>query len=285
MPAAATTMRHLKRLVETPDLKVGGSTDLVGGSTDLAGGADVHQVEPPTFRSGDRQSIPFPSWNRTWLSWFIRRISLPTWILPLARVFMQLRVDGLDHLRSLRGPVIFASNHLSHMDTPAIMIALPARWRYRLAPAMAKEFFTRHFFPETATRKQWFTNSLNYYLSCQFFNAFPLPQREAGTRQTLRYIGEVLGDGYSVLIFPEGKRSDSGALLPFRPGVGMIASRLDVEVVPVRLDGLDQVLHPKMKFPKRGPVRIAFGAPMRLTGDDYEALAKQIENAVRSLSP
>ena len=65
----------------------------------------------------------------------------------------------------------------------------------------------------------------------------------------------------------------------------MIASRLGVEVVPVRLDGLEKVLHQKMKFPKRGPVRVAFGAPMRLTGDDYEALAKQIENAVRSLQP
>ena len=45
----------------------------------------------------------------------------------------------------------------------------------------------------------------------QFFNTFPLPQREAGTRQTLRYMGEVLADGYSILIFPEGKRMDEGA--------------------------------------------------------------------------
>jgi long-chain acyl-CoA synthetase len=289
MLAETKTIGELKRLVETPDLKVGGSTDQVGGSTDQVGGTTDQAggskgaMKPPTFRSGEPQPISFPSWNRTGLSWFIRRVSLPTWILPLARVFLQLRVDGLEHLRSIRGPVIFASNHQSHMDTPAIMIALPARWRYRLAPAMAKEFFTRHFFPETATRMQWFTNSLNYYLSCQFFNAFPLPQREAGTRQTLRYIGEVLADDYSVLIFPEGKRSPTGEVLPFRPGVGMIASRLGVDVIPVRLEGLDRVLHPKMKFPTRGPVRVAFGAPMHLTGDDYESLAKQIEHAVRSL--
>ena len=277
MLAEAKTIGALKRLVETPDLKVGVPTDQIAGTTDA--------MEPPRFRSAEqeRQAIAFPSWNRRWLSWFIRRISLPTWILPLARVFLQLRVEGLEHLRPLRGPVIFASNHQSHMDTPTIMIALPARWRYRLAPAMAKEFFTRHFFPETATRKQWFTNSLNYYLSCQFFNAFPLPQREAGTRQTLRYIGEVLADGYSVLIFPEGKRSQTGEIQPFRAGVGMMASRLDVEVIPVRLDGLEKVLHQKMKFPKRGPVRVAFGAPMKLTGDDFESLAKQIENAVKSL--
>jgi len=47
----------------------------------------------------------------------------------------------------------------------------------------------------------WFTNSLNYYLAVLLFNAFPLPQREAGARQTLRYIGELLADRHSLLIF------------------------------------------------------------------------------------
>ena len=89
-----------------------------------------------------------------------------------------------------------------------ILAALPPRLRYRVAPAMAKEFFKAHFFPEQYSRTAWFTNSLNYYLAALFFNAFPLPQREAGARQTLRYIGEVLEDGFSVLIFPEGKRTD-----------------------------------------------------------------------------
>ena len=70
-----------------------------------------------------------------------------------------------------------------------------------------KEFFKAHFFPEGFSARQVFTNRLNYYLSAFFFNIFPLPQREAGARQTLRYIGEVAGDGYSVLIFPEGVRS------------------------------------------------------------------------------
>ena len=50
--------------------------------------------------------------------------------------------------RDLHGPVVFAANHQSHMDAPAILAALPARWRYRVAPAMAKEFFKAHFFPE-----------------------------------------------------------------------------------------------------------------------------------------
>ena len=63
----------------------------------------------------------------------------------------------------------------------------------------------------------------------------------------------------------------------------MIASRLDVPVVPVRIEGLDKVLHHTWKSPKRGPARVTFGAPLQLTGDDYEALAKQVEDAVRGL--
>ena len=77
------------------------------------------------------------------------------------------------------------------MDVPVILAALPARIRARVAPAMAKEFFKAHFFPEGHTWMQWFTNSVNYYLAAFYFNAFPLPQREAGARQTLTYAGEL----------------------------------------------------------------------------------------------
>ncbi|MBI3401869.1 MAG: 1-acyl-sn-glycerol-3-phosphate acyltransferase, partial [Acidobacteria bacterium] len=132
-------------------------------------------------------------------------------------------------------------------------------------------------------RLAWFLNSLNYYLAALFFNAFPLPQREAGARQTLRYIGRVLEDGYSVLIFPEGKRTDAGEIDRFRPGIGMIASKLGVPVVPVRLEGLEKVLHHTWRMARPGRVRVAFGQPLQLTGDDYEALAKRVEDAVKAL--
>jgi long-chain acyl-CoA synthetase len=229
------------------------------------------------------EQIAFPSWNRTLPARALRRASLPTWILPLGRIFAPLTVQGLDHLRDLEGPVIFAANHQSHFDTPAILDALPPRWRYRVAPAMAKEFFKAHFYPEQFTRGARFTNSLNYYLASLFFNAFPLPQRETGTRQTLRYIGDLITSGYSVLIFPEGKRTEHGEINEFRPGVAMIASRLEVPVVPVRLEGLDKVLHQKAKFPTRTPARVAFGAPMSLTGNDYAASSALIRAAVEAL--
>jgi long-chain acyl-CoA synthetase len=192
-------------------------------------------------------------------------------------------VRGLQHLEGLEGPVVFAANHQSHLDTPVILMALPARWRYRTAVAMAKEFFTAHFFPAQHSRRAWATSSLNYYLASMFFNAFPLPQREAGARQTLRYIGALLAEGESLLIFPEGKRTQHGEINPFRAGIGMIGARLGVPVVPVRIVGVDRVLHQSWKMARPGPVRVTFGAPMRLEGTDYAALAAQVEQAVRDL--
>ena len=229
------------------------------------------------------EPIDFPSWNRSTPARIARVASLPTWILPLARVFMSLDVKGLEHLRDLRGPVVFAANHQSHLDGPAILQALPPRWRYNVAPAMAKEFFKAHFYPDQFGSKAYILNSLNYFLASLFFNAFPLPQRESGTRQTLRYIGELLAAGQSILIFPEGKRTNAGEVNTFQPGVGMIASRLSVPVVPVRLEGLDRILHHSWRFPKRGRGSVTFGAPMSLTGNDYKELASKIEGAVRSL--
>ena len=255
----------------------------------FAGARDLGQLRTLVEHAATSEQTPaepveFPAWNQSWPARAIRRASLPTWILPIGRLFAWLTVEGREHLRDLQGPVIFAANHQSMMDGPVIMAALPARWRYRLAPAMAKEMFAAHFFPKEHGRLAWLTNSLSYSLAALFFNAFPLPQREAGARQTLRYIGELLSAGTSVLIFPEGRRTEDGSIDTFRPGIGMIASRLGATIVPVRLVGLDRVLHIGWHMARPGRVRVVFGAPMRLAGEDYEALAKQVRDAVVELA-
>jgi long-chain acyl-CoA synthetase len=234
-------------------------------------------------RSATIEPIDFPAWNQWLPARALRRASLPTWILPLGRIFARVEARGLNHLEGLQGPVIFAANHQSHFDTPVILDALPPQWRYRVAPAMAKEFFTAHFYPDEFSRSAYVKNSANYYLASLFFNAFPLPQRETGTRQTLRYIGELVSRGTSILIYPEGRRTESGDIGRFQPGVAMIAARLGVPVVPVRLRGVDRILHHTWKFPKRSSAQVSFGAPISLKGNDYAALAADVEAAVRAL--
>jgi 1-acyl-sn-glycerol-3-phosphate acyltransferase len=75
----------------------------------------------------------------------------------------------------------------------------------------------------------------------------------------------------------------AGVIDAFRPGIGMIAARLGATVVPVRIDGLQDVLRVGWHMARPGHVRIAFGEAIRLTGDDYQAQAKTVEAAVRAL--
>jgi long-chain acyl-CoA synthetase len=239
--------------------------------------------QAPAAADGARESVSFPSWNRSLVARVVRRIVLDVLVLPLTRWFARLRIEGVEHLTGVDGPVVFASNHQSHMDTAVVLAALPARWRYRVAPAMRKEFFAAHFFPaNVGWRERWASSAL-YYLAALCFNGFPLPQREAGARDTLRYIGELAAAGQSVLLFPEGERAETGSIKVFRGGVGMIGSRLGLPVVAVRLDGVDRVLPASSHMARRGPVRVRFGPPVTLRGDDYAGLARTVEAAVRNL--
>jgi long-chain acyl-CoA synthetase len=299
--AAAQTIGDLRRLVGETAIgrRAPATEDPASGTRNLEPAAGEVRSSRPSGRPSPPSSLDtapegggaragtlddFPRWNRAAVPYWLRRLSLPTWILPVGRVFVRLRVEGLEHLVRLDGPVVFAANHQSHMDTPVILMALPRRWRYSTAVAMAKEFFTAHFHPAGHPLRRRVTNGLNYYLASLFFNAFPIPQREAGTRHTLRYIGQLFGEGQSLLIFPEGKRTMAGEINEFRAGIGMIGAKLGVPVVPVRLVGADRLLHQNARFPTPGRVTVRFGPPLYLQGDDYAALAKQVEAAVRALA-
>jgi long-chain acyl-CoA synthetase len=96
-------------------------------------------------------------------------------------------------------------------------------------------------------------------------------------------MGELIEEGWSILIFPEGDRTETGEIERFQPGVGMIASHLDVPVVPIRIVGLDRVLHRSWKWPRPGRVDVRIGAPLTLAGDDFSELAGRVERAVRNL--
>src|SRR5690606_1532269 len=106
------------------------------------------------------EPVEFPRWNRHPLVSVIRRLSLATWILPLARLFAWIHVEGREHLRDIRGPVVFAANHQSHFDVPVILAALPGHLRKTVSPAMSKEFFAAHFFPEGRPWREVFVKRL-----------------------------------------------------------------------------------------------------------------------------
>jgi long-chain acyl-CoA synthetase len=239
--------------------------------------AELSEISrPPTVSE-------FPTWNRAWWAKCVRNITLSTLWLPLVRTFAHADISGREHLASVRGPVIFAPNHQSHLDTPLILSALPPRYRFRVAVAMWTEYFDAHFYPERHSRFEWMRDSVLYWLVALFFNAFPLPQTETGARQSLRYIGDLVTENWSVLFFPEGERTESGEIKRFQSGIGLIAARLGVTVIPIRLRGVEKVLHRHWWWPHPGRVEITFGPPLQTKGDDYAVLAKQVEEAVVAL--
>jgi len=173
----------------------------------------------------------------------------------LARPF---RVQGGDTLHGLRLPALFIANHASHVDTVSILRALPARIRNRLAVAAAADYFYRY--------------AALGWLASLVLNTFPF-SREGAVRASLEHCAELADGGWSVLIYPEGTRSPSGALLPFKSGIALLASGLGVPVVPVAVLGGHGVLPKGRALPRPGPVRVVFGAPLELPADIAPARA------------
>ena len=279
--AALSTVDDLRRLVGSdPGAGDGGGAAARASTPSGASGTAATATEPPPGRSDG--ALIFPSWSQLAPVRLFRRLAQSFFLLPLARCFAWTRVEGLEHLAGTADPVLYAANHQSLMDGPVILAALPAA-RRRVATAAAREWFAPHFHPERFASGERFRTSLAYFLGVLCFNIAPLPQRTAGAREAMRHLGTLLGQGSSVLIFPEGRRNVTGHIDPFQPGVGMLASRLQVPVVPVRIDGIDRVLPIGARYAWPGRVRVAFGEPLRFDGSDYAAIARRIEKAVREL--
>jgi long-chain acyl-CoA synthetase len=206
-------------------------------------------------------------------------------VLSAFREMVRLRVEGLENLEDLEAPVIFAANHASHFDTPAVLAALPFGWRKKVAPAMSQDYFQRYLQSAAASWEERLKLAGEYYLACGLFNAYPLPQQMAGTRRALRYTGELVDDGWCPLVYPEGERTPTGKMQPFKPGIGLMAVRLGVPVVPVHITGTFEVYSEHDDWPRPGNVRVRFGPPLTAdTETGYEAVASRIEQAVRALA-
>ncbi len=244
--------------------------------------AEPGEEMAPTPRSAARplpEEVSALGWHGRPIGW-LRKLLLEAFVFPLYRHYIPMQIEGRQHLQGLAGPVIFAANHSSHLDTPAIYQALPYRWRHRLAPAMRQEFFRPYFWPQGYSLRQRSRSGLQYHLAAGLFAAYPLP-RQGGIRRTLRYTGSLIERGYCPLIFPEGRRTPSGEMLPFQAGVGMMALQLRLPVVPIHLSGLFEVFSVHDDWPKAGPAASVIGAPLHFEDTtDPEEIARRVENAV-----
>jgi long-chain acyl-CoA synthetase len=87
------------------------------------------------------------------------------------------------------------------------------------------------------------------------FNVFPLPQL-SGFRRSFQHAGEAIDAGYSVLVFPEGRRSDDGTPQPFKSGAGLLWKELGTPALTVRLEGLGVVKTTGRRWFRSGTYRV-----------------------------
>ena len=114
-------------------------------------------------------------------------------------------------------------------------------------------------------------------------NLFPLP-REAGFRESFAYAGESVDRGYSLLVFPEGRHTTDGKMLPFRTGIGLLANNLQIPILPMRIDGLFELKRAGKKFARPGQVTVRIGAPIRFApASDPEWIARELQKKVEQL--
>jgi long-chain acyl-CoA synthetase len=203
--------------------------------------------------------------------------------VPLFKHYLPLTVTGLENVQNLKPPVIFVANHTSHLDAPAVLAALPSEWRRRVAPAMGTDVFRPYFQSDRYPMKDVLWTGLGYVLALALFNAYPLPQDFAGVRRAMNYTGELVKRGFCPLVFPEGARTEDGTMQPFRPGIGMMAIRLGVPVVPVYINGLFEIYSIRDSWPQPGPVRVSFGQPHEFNSETYEEAAQTLQGAVEAL--
>jgi 1-acyl-sn-glycerol-3-phosphate acyltransferase len=205
-------------------------------------------------------------------------------ILPIFRFYVRIEVSGLEQLDAIEAPVLFAANHTSDLDTVAILAALPSRWRRRLAPAARQEYFEASSLPQGPPLKTRFRKSLEYYAAGTLFNTYLIPQKMAGLQKALRYSGTLVEAGYCPLLYPEGGRSRNGQLQPFKGGIGLMAIRLEIGVLPIHLSGLFQVLSVHDRWPKRGQCTVRLGSLLKPEGErDFLAFTRRVEKAVHEL--
>jgi len=185
--------------------------------------------------------------------------------LTFFKFFHSLRTSGTDNLPA--GPLILAPNHASYLDPPATGCGL-----FRVTYYLARHTL---FKPPIAS---WLLPSIG---------SIPVNQNSPGP-SSLKNIFEVFKNKGTLVLFPEGQRTFDGNLRKAEPGIGMIAARANVPVVPVHIIGSREAMPRNGRWHPFRPIRVVYGKPMCFTGDpksreDFQKFADEIMSAISKL--
>jgi 1-acyl-sn-glycerol-3-phosphate acyltransferase len=190
------------------------------------------------------------------------------------RTYHGLSIVGRENL-PCEGSYIIVANHASHLDTLAIICAIPLGRLHRVFPAAAKDFF--------------FESLPRAVLASILVNALPF-DRQTHVRQSLSLCRAVLENpGNILLIYPEGTRSTTGEIGEFRPGISLLLAGSEFPVVPCYLDGAFRAWPKGIRFPRPRKVRLLIGQPRRYASlkrgkEAAETICRDLREAVLALA-
>jgi len=259
----------------------------------------IEELRSIATKPSTSRTLRMPRWTRRMPVKVLRTVTMNLLILPVFRFFARLEVRGREYILEASAPAIIAANHTSHLDPLALLSALPSRVRSRICPAMGLNRFRPvfqkygHLVTSKKNGKERNSSSIQkkfmnvvlktgYFCITLLFQTFPFPQGTA-YRASLEYTGELLDEGFWILIFPEGEVSKDGVLQHFRGGTALLSEQTAAVIYPVFIDGMHKLLPPGRYIPRRSAVRVNFGSPVVHGDEDTGSYLAKIENAVRDL--
>ena len=241
--SSAATVSDIEQLLRT---RHAANTQGTSGAADFR--------EPRAFH--------YPSWALHWPATWLRLAAHYLLMRPAVFLLGWPSVIGRENLRGVDGPLLVICNHLGDVDVGFVQTVLPPRIRHRIATATGGEALEALRSP--APDRSWpvrVYNKLQWISGVTLLNLFPLP-RETGFRKSFAYAGEAVDRGYSILVFPEGRHTEDGKLMPFRTGIGLLANNLRIPILPMRIDGLFELKRAGKKFTAPGKIQIHIGKPV-----------------------
>lgn len=176
--------------------------------------------------------------NKMWI------FTLSRWIvMALARLWFRIEFEGTAYLPKT-GPFLLTPNHVSYFDPFWVSLPVSRPMRYMTWDEM--------------TRKPIIGPLM------RAFGAFPVDIRR-GDRGALRRAADQLHQGGGLVIFPEGGRTATGELMPFKPGAILLALEAGVPIIPATILGGYEAYSRHHLFPRPRKVRVRYHPPLHIS--------------------
>jgi 1-acyl-sn-glycerol-3-phosphate acyltransferase len=168
---------------------------------------------------------------------------------------------------------IYFANHQSHLDWVLIWAALPRELRATTRPIAARDY--------------WTSGAFRHWITREVFNAVYVSRERTADQDPLEPLIEALQHGDSLVIFPEGTRSNKGLPQPFKSGLYHLARQFaQVQLIPAWIDNVQRVMPKGEVVPVPILCTVTFGAPITLgEGEDRHAFLERARDAVVALQP